>query len=74
VVLECKSNYEDFKHDGQKFFRRSPAVLLTHGINDPRVNPWNKLHKRWMRRIDIYMGNDVKAAKEWGKREVTIRW
>ena len=26
VVLECKSNYENFKHDGQKFFRRSPAV------------------------------------------------
>jgi len=34
----------------------------------------DKLHKRWKRRIDIYMGNDVKAAKEWGKREVTIRW
>ena len=34
----------------------------------------DKLHKRWTRRIDIYMGNDVKAAKEWGKREVTIRW
>jgi len=34
----------------------------------------DKLHKRWSRRIDIYMGNDVKAAKEWGKREVTIRW
>lgn len=34
----------------------------------------DKLHKRWTLRIDIYMGNDVKAAKEWGKREVTIRW
>jgi len=34
----------------------------------------DKLHKRWTRRIDIYMGNDVKAAKDWGKREVTIRW
>jgi len=34
----------------------------------------DKLHKRWTHRIDIYMGNDVKAAKEWGKREVTIRW
>ena len=34
----------------------------------------DKLHKRWSRRIDIYMGNDVKAAKNWGKQEVTIRW
>ncbi len=34
----------------------------------------DKLHKRWKRRIDIYMGKDVKAAKAWGKREVTIRW
>ncbi len=34
----------------------------------------DKLHKRWKRRIDIYMGKDVKAAKAWGKRKVTIRW
>jgi len=34
----------------------------------------DKLHKRWKRRIDIYMGKDVKAAKAWGKRQVTIRW
>ncbi len=34
----------------------------------------DKLHKRWKLRIDIYMGKDVKAAKAWGKREVTIRW
>jgi 3D (Asp-Asp-Asp) domain-containing protein len=26
------------------------------------------------RRIDIYMGLDIKAAREWGVREVTIRW
>jgi 3D (Asp-Asp-Asp) domain-containing protein len=24
--------------------------------------------------IDIYMGRDVKAAREWGIREVDIRW
>ena len=34
----------------------------------------DKLHKRWKLRIDIYMGKDVKAAKKWGKRQVTIRW
>jgi len=34
----------------------------------------DKLHKRWKLRIDIYMGNDVKAAKQFGKRKVTMRW
>ena len=34
----------------------------------------DKLHQRWQHRIDIYMGKDIKAAKKWGKRKVTIRW
>ena len=34
----------------------------------------DKMNKRWTRRIDIYMDTNVKAAEEWGKREVTIRW
>ena len=34
----------------------------------------DKMNKRWTRRIDIYMDTNVKAAKEWGRREVTIRW
>lgn len=34
----------------------------------------DKMNKRWNRRIDIYMGKDVKAARKWGKQEVTIRW
>lgn len=29
---------------------------------------------RWHRKIDIYMGNDVRAARLWGKRTVTIHW
>lgn len=32
----------------------------------------DKMNKRWTNKIDIYMGLDTKAAKEWGKREVTI--
>ena len=53
---------------------------LTHGVKvridglKGSYTVLDKLHKRWKRRIDIYMGNDVKAAKKWGKREVTIRW
>lgn len=29
---------------------------------------------RHRNRIDIYMGKDVAAAREWGIKEVTIRW
>lgn len=34
----------------------------------------DKMNKRWEKKIDIYMGNDTKRAKEWGKRKVTIFW
>ena len=34
----------------------------------------DKLAKRWSKRIDIYMGEDVAAARSFGKRPVTIRW
>ena len=34
----------------------------------------DKMNKRWEKKIDIYMGNDKQAAKEWGKRKVTICW
>ena len=32
----------------------------------------DKMHHRWRRKIDIYMGKNVRAAKNWGKRRVTI--
>jgi len=34
----------------------------------------DKLHRRWENRIDIYMGMDVAAAREFGKQQVIIRW
>ena len=34
----------------------------------------DKMPARWKRKIDIYMGEDVSAARQWGKREVRIRW
>lgn len=34
----------------------------------------DRMHPRWQRKIDLYMGEDVQAAKRWGKRRVTIRW
>lgn len=34
----------------------------------------DKMNRRWKNRIDIFMGTDVDAAREWGRRKVTIRW
>ena len=34
----------------------------------------DKMNKRWENKIDIYMGNDVKKARKWGKQEVVIYW
>jgi len=34
----------------------------------------DRMPARWKKRIDIYMGNDVKAARAWGKRDVKIYW
>lgn len=39
-----------------------------------RFKVLDKMHRRWERKIDIYMGNDRDAALEWGKRRVVIRW
>lgn len=32
----------------------------------------DKMNRRWKNRIDIYMGLDVKKAREWGKRKLMI--
>ena len=34
----------------------------------------DRMPSRWHKKIDIYMGNDVRAARNWGIREVVIRW
>jgi 3D (Asp-Asp-Asp) domain-containing protein len=32
----------------------------------------DKMHSRWKKKIDIYMGVDIKAAKLWGRKRVCI--
>lgn len=32
----------------------------------------DKMHYRWTKKIDIYMGTDTQAARNWGKRQVMI--
>ena len=34
----------------------------------------DKMARRWRRKIDIYMGEDVQAARTWGRRKVRIHW
>ncbi|MFP4093454.1 MAG: 3D domain-containing protein [Cyclobacteriaceae bacterium] len=34
----------------------------------------DKMNKRWNNKIDIYMGENVERAREWGKQEVMISW
>jgi 3D (Asp-Asp-Asp) domain-containing protein len=34
----------------------------------------DKVPSRWSRRIDLFMGKDVRAARQWGKRKVEISW
>jgi len=34
----------------------------------------DKMAKRWKKKVDIYMGTDVKAAKKWGKKKRKITW
>lgn len=34
----------------------------------------DKMHRRWKKKIDIYMGEDIEAAREWGRRKVVIRY
>lgn len=34
----------------------------------------DKMDARWRKRIDLYFGKDVAAARQWGERQVVIRW
>jgi len=34
----------------------------------------DRMPDRWDNRIDIYMGEDEHAARDWGVREVRIKW
>ncbi len=56
------------------------ALGLTRGVTvridglQGHYTVLDRLPKRWKKRIDIYMGKDVRAARAWGNRKVRIRW
>jgi 3D (Asp-Asp-Asp) domain-containing protein len=34
----------------------------------------DKMNSRWVNKIDIYMGTDIKASDDWGRKKVTIQY
>lgn len=34
----------------------------------------DKMNKRWKKKIDIYMGMDLKKAYKWGRKKVELQW
>lgn len=56
------------------------ALGITHGVEveieglPGFYTVRDKMARRWKRKIDVYMGEDVEAARRWGRRRVTIRW
>src|SRR5918992_1440400 len=68
---------------GMKVIAVSPDLVkkgLTRGTKvriDELEGEWIVLDRtpsRLRNHIDIYMGTDVAAAREWGRKKVTIRW
>ena len=60
-------------HDLIKMGLRHGAKVKIEGLSGT-YTVMDKLPKRWNRRIDIYMGKNIKSARKWGKQKVTIRW
>ena len=68
---------------GMRVIAVSPDLLELGLVRNARVRieglageflVLDKMPRRWVRRIDIFMGHDVRAARAWGKRLVRIEW
>lgn len=49
------------------------TVVWIEGLPGP-YQVLDRMPGRFQRRIDIYMGDDVEQAREWGRRKVEITW
>lgn len=52
--------------------KRNSVVRISGLPGEYRV--LDKMHSRWNRKIDIFMGKDERRARRWGRRNVTIEW
>jgi 3D (Asp-Asp-Asp) domain-containing protein len=50
------------------------GVVLTIVGEEGEWTVGDRMNGRWRRKIDLFMGNDVQAARDWGERRVRIRW
>lgn len=57
----------DLLHKGLK--HNTPVVI--DGLDGVYLVQ-DKMHRKWRNHIDIYMGDDIEAAREWGRRKVCI--
>jgi 3D (Asp-Asp-Asp) domain-containing protein len=74
----------DYLRPGMKAVAVSKDLLRQYGLTrgdtirikglEGEYTVLDKMHPRWRKKIDIYMGKDRKAAKLWGRRSVTIHW
>jgi 3D (Asp-Asp-Asp) domain-containing protein len=68
---------------GMRVIAVSPDLVAAGLVEGTRVEveglpgTWvvrDRTASRYRKRIDIYMGTDVAAARQWGVRRVIIRW
>nr|WP_098946172.1 3D domain-containing protein [Pseudalgibacter alginicilyticus] len=67
--MKCIAVSKDLLIKGLK--HNTPVKI--EGFNDVYIVK-DKMHSRWKNRIDIYMGEDVQAAKEWGRKKLKIEY
>lgn len=78
-----KAAWGDRIEPGMKVLAVSPDLVrkgLKKGTKvriDELEGEWTVLDRtpsRLRNHVDIYMGEDVQAARDWGRRKVTLRW
>ncbi|HUR42119.1 MAG TPA: hypothetical protein VM240_13220 [Verrucomicrobiae bacterium] len=76
-------NLEDASVPGVRVIAVSPDLLEKGLKRGQRVRirglrgefiVLDKMPSRWKNRIDIYMHKDLRGARKWGKRKVTLSW
>lgn len=66
-------NYIAVSRDLLKLGLQHNTLVKVEGLDGTYLVK-DKMHYRWRNKIDIYMGTDIKAAKQWGRRKVNISY
>lgn len=78
-----RAAWGDILKDSMKVIAVSRDLLdsgLTHNTKvyikelDDYYTVKDKMHYRWRKKIDVFMGKDIGAAKRFGVQKVTIIW